>query len=96
MDRDDCQKAIKVPWDPIKQHHLHADPPGIPWSNYGPVIVHLQFPNLTESAFGSHPYRVVSVSYSQTMLFHGGNAGSNPAGDAIPLLDLQTSDCSKS
>ena len=50
-------------------------------------MVHVAFPSLTESAFGSHPCRVVSVSYGEPPYFHGGNAGSNPAGDAnIPQI----------
>ena len=40
------------------------------------------FLKLTERVFGSHPYRTVSVSYGRASPFHGGNAGSNPAGDA--------------
>jgi hypothetical protein len=38
---------------------------------------------LRNTAFGSHPRRVFSCSYELTGFFHGGNAGSNPAGDAI-------------
>ena len=47
-----------------------------------PFMIHELFPFLTESAFGSHPRRVVSVSYRKLRPFHGANAGSNPAGDA--------------
>src|SRR5260370_11745047 len=42
-----------------------------------PFMIHEAFPSLTETASGSHPCCVVSVSY-----FHGGNTGSNPVGDA--------------
>jgi len=43
------------------------------WSSYGPLMVHLDFPSLTETAFGSHPYRIVSVSYGRALPFHGDN-----------------------
>lgn len=46
-------------------------------------MVHLAYPSFTESAFGSHPCRVVSVSYGEPPYFHGGDAGSNPAGAPI-------------
>src|ERR1017187_10983802 len=42
-------------------------------------MLHLPFLKLTERVFGSHPYRIVSVSYGR---FHGGNTGSNPVEDA--------------
>ena len=58
------------------------------WSNYGPVVVHVLFLKLTDRAFGSHPYRVVSVSYGLAAPFHGGNTGSNPVGDATPFQRL--------
>ena len=45
-------------------------------------MIHELFPSLTETASGSHPCCVVSVTYDQTSYFHGANAGSNPAGDA--------------
>ncbi len=47
-----------------------------------PFMIHELFPSLTETAFGSHPCRVVSVTYDRTSCFHGGNTGSNPVGDA--------------
>jgi hypothetical protein len=47
-----------------------------------PFIIHEAFPTLTETALGSHPRCVVSVTYDWTPYFHGANAGSNPAGDA--------------
>src|SRR5438270_2415411 len=36
----------------------------------------------TETASGSHPCCVVSVTYPRPSPFHGGNTGSNPVGDA--------------
>ncbi len=42
-------------------------------SPFGPVIVHLLFLKLTEGASGSHPYRIVSVSYGRVTYFHGDN-----------------------
>jgi hypothetical protein len=44
-----------------------------------PFMIHELFPSLTETALGSHPRCVVSVTYD---FFHGGNTGSNPVGDA--------------
>src|ERR1017187_1772336 len=37
------------------------------WSNYGPVILSQR----SETSFGSHPCRVVSVSYEQNGCCHG-------------------------
>jgi hypothetical protein len=51
-------------------------------------MIHELFPFLTESAFGSHPRRVVSVSYRILRPFHGGNTGSNPVGDAKSFQEL--------
>ena len=51
-------------------------------------MIHEAFPNLTETAFGSHPRCVVSVTYDRTQCFHGGNTGSNPVGDANKIKDL--------
>jgi len=56
-------------------------------------MVHESVPATTSYAFRSHPRRVFSISYLLTGFFHGANAGSNPAGDAIfsityKLLDL--------
>ena len=45
-------------------------------------MIHELFPCLTETASGSHPCCVVSVTYDRPSYFHGVNAGSNPAGDA--------------
>jgi len=52
-----------------------------------PFMIHEAFPTLTETAFGSHPCRVASVTYLRTHRFHGGNTGSNPVGDANILRD---------
>jgi len=41
------------------------------WSNYGPVIVSED----SESGLGSHPRRVVSVSYQQIVGCHGRGRG---------------------
>jgi hypothetical protein len=41
-------------------------------------MIHEALPTTTETAFGSHPRRV----------FHGGNTGSNPVGDAKPFQEL--------
>jgi len=43
----------------------------ISWSTYGPLMVYLPFLKLTERVFGSHPYRIVSVSYGRASPFHG-------------------------
>ncbi len=54
-------------------------------------MVHELLLSPTESAFGSHPRRVVSVRYRLPSHFHGGDTGSNPAGNAkIPkeLVDV--------
>ena len=53
-------------------------------------MVQLRFLKLTERAFGSHPHRVVSVSYGEPPYFHGGNAGSNPAGNAKSFQPLSS------
>jgi hypothetical protein len=45
-------------------------------------MIHELLLSVTETAFRSHPCRVVSVTYRKLRLFHGANAGSNPAGDA--------------
>ena len=47
-----------------------------------PTMIHELFPSLTETASGSHPCCIVSVTYGQTLYFHGANEGSNPSGDA--------------
>ena len=47
-----------------------------------PFMIHEGLPTLTETAFGSHPCCVVSVTYVRTYYFHGANEGSNPSGDA--------------
>ena len=51
-------------------------------------MIHELLLSLTESAFGSHPCRVVSVTYRQLRPFHGGNTGSNPVGDAKSFQQL--------
>jgi hypothetical protein len=48
---------------------------------HGPIIAHECLPTVTESALGA-TCRVFSVSYELSHLFHGGNTGSNPVGDA--------------
>ena len=54
-----------------------------------PFMIHETFPTVTETASGSHPSCVVSVTYAKAQCFHGVNAGSNPAGDARFLNKLQ-------
>src|SRR2546426_11535140 len=54
-------------------------------------MIHELLLSLTESAFGSHPCRVVSVTYRQLRPFHGGNTGSNPVGDANNPKNLRES-----
>ncbi len=56
--------------------------------NLDPFMIHEMFLCLTETAFGSHPCRVVSVTYRKLRPFHGGNTGSNPVGDANKIKDL--------
>jgi hypothetical protein len=63
------------------QIRLHLDP----------FMIHEAFPTVTETAFGSHPCRVVSVTYRKRRPFHGGNTGSNPVGDANNLKSLTRS-----
>ena len=57
--------------------------------NLDPFMIHETFLYLTETAFGSHPCRVVSVTYLQLRPFHGGNTGSNPVGDANLINHLR-------
>ena len=57
--------------------------------NLDPFMIHETFLCLTETAFGSHPCRVVSVTYRKLRPFHGGNTGSNPVGDANLINHLQ-------
>ena len=40
--------------------------------NLDPFMIHETFLCLTETVFGSHPYRVVSVTYRKLRPFHGG------------------------
>ena len=54
--------------------------------NLDPFMIHETFLSVTESAFGSHPCRVVSVTYRKLRPFHGANAGSNLAGDANSMV----------
>ena len=51
-------------------------------------MIHELFPSPTETAFGCHPCRVVSVTYRKLRPLHGGNTGSNPVGDANKTLDF--------
>ena len=55
-----------------------------------PFMIHELFPSLTETASGSHPCCVVSVTFDRTQCFHGANAGSNPAGDANSMACRRT------
>jgi hypothetical protein len=55
---------------------------------FAPFMIHETLPILTETAFGSHPCCVVSVTYVRTHCFHGGNTGSNPVGDAKSFQQL--------
>ena len=57
--------------------------------NLDPFMIHETFLCLTETAFGSHPCRVVSVTYRKLRPFHGGNTGSNPVGDAKLINNFQ-------
>jgi hypothetical protein len=50
--------------------------------NLAPFMIHELLLFLTETASGSHPCCVVSVTYHRPSYFHGGNTGSNPVGDA--------------
>jgi hypothetical protein len=56
--------------------------------NLAPFMIHELFPSLTETASGSHPCCVVSVTYDRTLHFHGGNTGSNPVRDAKSINTL--------
>ena len=58
--------------------------------NLDPFMIHETFLCLTETAFGSHPCRVVSVTYRKLRPFHGGNMGSNPIGDAKVINKLRS------
>ena len=62
---------------------LEANPPGISWSTYGPVMVHLPFLKLTETAFGSHPHRIVSFTAVTRVQI--------PSGTPNPFNNLPTS-----
>ena len=53
-----------------------------------PFMIHELLPTLTETALGSHPRCVVSISYDEPKSFHGGNTGSNPVGDANKIKNL--------
>ena len=53
-----------------------------------PFMIHELFPSLTETASGSHPCCVVSVTYDRTQCFHGGNTGSNSVRDANVINTL--------
>src|SRR6516162_11122485 len=58
-------------------------------------MIHERLPTLTETAFGSHPCCVVSVTYVKTHCFHGGNTGANPVGDAKPFQNLSWPACAR-
>jgi len=53
-------------------------------------MIHKVFPSLTETASGSHPCCVVSVTYDRTQCFHDGNTDSNPV-DTAAMLELRPS-----
>ena len=57
--------------------------------NLDPFMIHETFLSLTETAFGRHPCRIVSITYRALRPFHGGNTGSNPVGDANHLVYSQ-------
>jgi len=42
--------------------------------NLDPFMIHEMFLYLTETAFGSHPCRVISATYNTLQPFHGGNS----------------------
>ena len=50
--------------------------------NLAPFMIHELLPRLTETASGSHPCCVVSVTYHRPSYFHGGKTGSNLVSDA--------------
>src|SRR5216684_3125410 len=54
-----------------------------------PFMIHELLLSPTETASGSHPCCVVSVTYHRPSYFHGGNTGSNPVGDAKSFKHLQ-------
>src|SRR6266481_7115937 len=54
-----------------------------------PFMIHELLLSPTETASGSHPCCVVSVTYHRPSYFHGGNTGSNPVGDANKIKYLQ-------
>ena len=54
-----------------------------------PFMIHELLLSPTETASGSHPCCVVSVTYHRPSYFHGGNTGSNPVGDANLINHLQ-------
>ncbi len=54
-------------------------------------MIHELLLSPTETASGSHPCCVVSVTYHRPSHFHGGNTGSNPVGDAKIPKNLEES-----
>jgi len=54
-------------------------------------MIHELLLSPTETASGSHPCCVVSVTYHRPSYFHGGNTGSNPVGDANNPKNLRES-----
>ena len=57
-------------------------------------MIHELLLSPTETASGSHPCCVVSVTYHRPSYFHGGNTGSNPVGDANKQKHLSLLTCS--
>jgi hypothetical protein len=54
--------------------------------NLAPFMIHELLLSPTETASGSHPCCVVSVTYHRPSYFHGGNTGSNSVGDAKSII----------
>jgi len=65
-------------------------PQRFPATILAPFMIHEALPSHTETAFGSHPCCVVSVTYVWTHCFHGANEGSNPSGDANQFNNFRT------
>jgi hypothetical protein len=61
--------------------------------NIDPSMIHEAFPYLTETASGSHPCCVVSVTYDRTSYFHGGDLTN--LGISCPTRPLTSNDCVK-
>ena len=52
-------------------------------------MIHETFLCLTETAFGSHPCRVVSITYCEAVLFPRRKRGLESSGDTNPITKLQ-------